>query len=90
LIIDEIIEEEVDIKDLVYDDGNGEEILYGDGNETLVVTKSLLAPKDDSWKNWLRTNIFHTTRMIVEQVFKVIIDGGSCENMVFGEEIKKL
>jgi hypothetical protein len=26
----------------------------------------------------------------VEQVFKVIIDGGSCENMVFGEEIKKL
>jgi hypothetical protein len=40
--------EEVDIGDLVFYDGNEDEILYGDGNETLVIRKSLLAPKGDS------------------------------------------
>ncbi|VFQ88052.1 unnamed protein product [Cuscuta campestris] len=45
----------------VYDDYAEDDVLYGDGRENLVVRKSLLAPKDDSKDDWLRTNIFHTT-----------------------------
>jgi hypothetical protein len=64
--------------------------LYGDGNETLVVIKSLLAPKGDSEEDWLRMNIFHTTCTIAEQVCKIIIDNGSCENVVSEKVVKKL
>jgi hypothetical protein len=64
--------------------------LYGDGNETLVVRKSLLAPKGDSKEDWLRTNTFHTTCTIAEQVCKIIIDSGSCENVVSEKVVKKL
>ena len=64
--------------------------MYGDGNATLVVRKSLLAPKDDSKEDWLRTNIFHITCMIAERVCKVIIDSGSCKNVVSEEAVKKL
>jgi hypothetical protein len=56
----------VDIGDPVFYDGNEDEILYGDGKETLVVRKSLFAPKGDSEEDWLRTNIFHTTCTIAE------------------------
>lgn len=90
LIEDKTMENEVNIKDPIYDDGDDEEVLYRDGNATLVVRKSLLTPKDDSKENWLRTNIFHTTYMIAEQVCKVIIDSDNCENMVSKEAVKKL
>lgn len=98
LIEDETIEKDVDVRDPIFDDCNGdgdgdgddEEVLYGDGNTTLIVRKSLLAPKDDSNEDWLRTNIFHTTCTIVERVCKVIIDSGSCENVVSEEVVKKL
>jgi hypothetical protein len=50
----------------------------------------LLALKDDSEEDWLRTNIFHTTCTIAEQVCKVIIDSGSCENVVLEDAVKKL
>jgi hypothetical protein len=45
LIEDEIIEEQVDIGDLVFDKGgDDEDILYGDGNyEILIVRKKLIA-----------------------------------------------
>jgi hypothetical protein len=82
LLIEDETVEEFNIEDHVFDDGNNEEILYGDGHKTLVVRKSLLAPKDDSEEDWLRTNIFHTTCTIVEQICKVIIDNGSCKNVV--------
>jgi hypothetical protein len=82
LIEDETIEEQVDIGDPIFDESNGGDILYGDGNETLVVRKSLLTPKDDYEEDWLRSNIFHTTCTIAEQVCKLIIDNGSCENVV--------
>jgi hypothetical protein len=89
LIEDEIVEE-LNIGDLVFDDGNDEEIFYVDGRETVIVRKSLLALKDDSEEDWLRTNIFHTTCTIAEQVCKVIIDSGSCENVVLEDAVKKL
>jgi hypothetical protein len=80
----------VDIFDPVFYDGNEDEILYGDGKETLVVRKSLFAPKGDSEEDWLRKNIFHTTCTIAEQVCKIIIDSGSCENVVSEKVVKKL
>jgi len=39
LIEDEIVEEEVDVVDPFYDEGDDWEILYGDINETVVVRK---------------------------------------------------
>jgi hypothetical protein len=84
LIEDETIEE-VDIRDPIFYDGNEYEILYGDGNEILIVGKSLFARKDDSEEDWLRMNIFHTTSTIAEQVCKIIIDSGNCENVVSEE-----
>jgi hypothetical protein len=45
LIEDEAIEEQVDIGDPVFYEGNDGDILYGDGNETLVVRKKLAYSK---------------------------------------------
>jgi hypothetical protein len=33
----------------------------------------------DFGDDWLRTNIFHTTCTVVNKVYKMIIDIGSCE-----------
>jgi hypothetical protein len=60
------------------------------GTRLLLSEKSLLTPKDDSKEDWLTSNIFHTTCTIVEQVCKLIIDNGSCENVVSKEAIKEL
>jgi hypothetical protein len=38
----------------------------------------------------MRTNIFDTRCMIRVEVYKVIIDSGSCGNVVFKEAFKKL
>jgi hypothetical protein len=78
--------------DPLYDeDGDGDEdVLYGDGQETLVIRKSLLTPKGDSGDDWLRTNIFHTTCTVADKVCKMIIDSGSCVNVVSDEAVQKL
>ncbi|KAE8716482.1 hypothetical protein F3Y22_tig00110114pilonHSYRG00103 [Hibiscus syriacus] len=73
-----------------YDDDETDDVLYGDGHETLVVRKSLLTPKGDSGDDWLRTNIFHTTCTVADKVCKMIIDSGSCENVVSEEVVQKL
>jgi hypothetical protein len=75
---------------ILFYEGHDEEILYRDGNETLVVRKCLLAPKYDSKEDWLMSNIFRTTCTIAEQVCKFIIDSGSCENVVSEDAVKKL
>jgi hypothetical protein len=66
----------------VYDDDGDEDVLYGDGQKTLVIPKSLLTPKGDFGDDWLRTNIFHTTCTVADKVCKMIIDSGICENVV--------
>ncbi|KAE8695418.1 putative CCCH-type zinc finger family protein [Hibiscus syriacus] len=91
LLIEENVEDETEeIGEPVYDDDETDDVLYGDGNETLVVRKSLLTPKGDSGDNWLRTNIFHTTCTVADKVYKMIIDSGSCENVVSEEVVQKL
>jgi hypothetical protein len=91
-----ILEEDVvdytyeEIGDPVYDDDGDEDVLYGDGHETLVICNCLLTPKGDSGDDWLRTNIFHTTCIMANKVCKMIIDSGNCENVVSGKAIQKL
>ncbi|KAJ0975418.1 hypothetical protein J5N97_017383 [Dioscorea zingiberensis] len=65
-------------------------MLIGDIHETLFVRKSLLAHKDDSRDDWLRNIIFHTTCTVANKVCKVIIDSGSCENVVSKDVVQKL
>ncbi|KAE8663112.1 putative Quercetin 3-O-methyltransferase 1 [Hibiscus syriacus] len=91
LLIEENAEDETEeIGEPVYDDDETDDVLYGDGHETLVVRKSLLTPKGDSRDDWLRTNIFHTTCTVADKVCKMIIDSGSCENVVSEEVVQKL
>ncbi|KAE8670845.1 hypothetical protein F3Y22_tig00112069pilonHSYRG00031 [Hibiscus syriacus] len=91
LLIEENAEDETEeIGEPVYDDDETDDVLYGDGHETLVVRKSLLTPKGDSGDDWLRTNIFHTTCTVADKVCKMIIDSGSCENVVSEEVVQKL
>ncbi|KAE8655337.1 putative Serine-threonine protein kinase, plant-type [Hibiscus syriacus] len=91
LLIEENVEDETEeIGELVYDDDETDDVLYGDGHETLVVRKSLLTPKGDSGDDWLRTNIFHTICTVADKVCKMIIDSGSCENVVSEEVVQKL
>ncbi|KAE8702634.1 putative CCCH-type zinc finger family protein [Hibiscus syriacus] len=91
LLIEENAEDETEeIGEPVYDDDETDDVLYEDGHETLVVRKSLLTPKGDSGDDWLRTNIFHMTCTVADKVCKMIIDSGSCENVVSEEVVQKL
>ncbi|KAJ0800640.1 putative nucleotidyltransferase, Ribonuclease H [Helianthus annuus] len=68
------------------------EILYPDRGEALL-TRRLLGSvvhttEDDT--TWLRNNIFRTKCTSKGRVCMVIIDGGSCENMVANTMVEKL
>ena len=88
-----------EVKELEHEDG--EPIFDQPSNEvsgdfeeeeglTLVMRMTLLAPKFNSDEDWLRTNIFYTTCSIGGRVCSMIIDGGSCENVVSQEVVDKL
>ena len=55
-----------------------------------MIRKTFLAPKLNYEEDWLRTNIFYTTCSIGGRVCSMIIDGGSCENVVSQEVVNKL
>lgn len=42
----------------------------------------MLTPRPEDEEDWLRTNIFHTSCTIKDKVCKVIVDSGSCENVI--------
>ncbi|GKA79380.1 reverse transcriptase domain-containing protein [Tanacetum coccineum] len=68
------------------------EILYPDKGEALVARRllnTLVADPEDDTK-WLRHNIFRTKCTAKGRVCTVIIDGGSCENMVATTMVDKL
>ncbi|CAL2257293.1 unnamed protein product [Prunus armeniaca] len=67
----------------------GEELTYGDEGESLVIRRSLNAAQVQE-DNWLRNNIFHTRCTSFSKVCNVIIDGGSCENVVATTMVEKL
>jgi hypothetical protein len=70
----------------LYDEDNVE-IIGGDSKEgvglALVLKRTLLAPhQKDNNEEWLRSNIFHSTCNIGGRLCCLVIDGGSCENVV--------
>lgn len=76
------IEEEIEP---VYD----EEYVPADHGESLIIRRSLhTAPAKE--EPWLRHNIFHTRCTAQGKVCDVIIDSGSCENVVSNYMVEKL
>ncbi|GJV35732.1 reverse transcriptase domain-containing protein [Tanacetum coccineum] len=66
--------------------------LYPDQGEALIVRRvltSVVTPPDND-TTWLRHNIFRTQCTSKGRVCTVIIDGGSCENMVAKTMVDKL
>ena len=56
----------------------------------LVVRRACFIPKANAEESWLRSNIFQSTCTIKDKVCRFVIDGGSCENLVSVEAVKKL
>nr|GEY67478.1 reverse transcriptase domain-containing protein [Tanacetum cinerariifolium]GEZ27779.1 reverse transcriptase domain-containing protein [Tanacetum cinerariifolium] len=73
--------------ELVYED---EDVCLPDVGESLVIQRALKvdASKTDN-DFWLRNNIFRTKCTSKEKVCNMIIDGGSCENMVSTHMVHK-
>ncbi|GJV45608.1 putative reverse transcriptase domain-containing protein [Tanacetum coccineum] len=66
-----------------------EDVIYGDTGELLVIRRALAM---DSMEDgvWICHNIFHTRCTYHWKVCDVIIDSGSCENVVLETMVKKL
>ena len=65
-----------------------EEITYAVREEAIMVQRSLKVTFMED--EWLRNNIFHTRCTSHGKVYNVIIDGGSCENVVAATMVEKL
>nr|GEZ87138.1 RNA-directed DNA polymerase [Tanacetum cinerariifolium] len=83
----------------VYDTENDEdvvqdinELVYADQGEALVTQRVLNVAVTDTGDDtsWLRNNIFRTKCTTKGKVCTVIIDGGSCDNMVATSMVEKL
>lgn len=86
-IIEDAIEEDEETN---HEEGEIEEFIeHADEGETLVIRRSLNAIQgnDDSW---LRDNIFQTRCTSHGKVCNLIIDSGSCTNVVAEEMVTKL
>ncbi|KAK3193609.1 hypothetical protein Dsin_024919 [Dipteronia sinensis] len=66
-----------------------EDFVDDDSGPLLVVRRTFLTPRADE-SDWLRTNVFQSTCTILGKVCRYIIDGGSCENIVATEAVRKL
>lgn len=75
------------------DDGENDEdaidILQGDTGLNLVLRRNCLLPRA-THESWLRTNLFRSTCTINGRVCKLIIDSGSCTNVISYEATQKL
>ena len=61
----------------------------GDVGTALVVRRSCLTPRAGN-DEWLRNNIFQSTCTIKGKVYRFMIDGGSCENIIAAKAVQKL
>ncbi|KAG5533437.1 hypothetical protein RHGRI_027564 [Rhododendron griersonianum] len=93
---EEIVGDEFDVslQDPVYDSAN-EQVVYeehvtGDDGPLLVVRRACYTPREVKGDSWLRNNIFQSTCTIGGKVCKLVIDSGSCENVIAEEVVKKL
>ncbi|GMY18934.1 hypothetical protein FCV25MIE_14173 [Fagus crenata] len=82
-----VVDQEIDVEDALEDLGGDSE---GEEGLALVTRKILLALRQNIEEHWLRSNIFHTTCTIENRVCNLIIDGGSCENVISQEVVDKL
>jgi len=67
-----------------------EEHVHGDNGPLLVVRRVCLTPRAADGDSWLRNNIFQSTCTIGGKVCRLVIDSGSCENVVAEEAVQKL
>lgn len=77
--------EKEEVLEPIYD----EELIVADHGESLVIRRSLHAMSAQE-EHWLRKNIFHTRCTTAGKVCDVIIDSGSCENVVSNYMVEKL
>ncbi|GKE18508.1 hypothetical protein Tco_1426085 [Tanacetum coccineum] len=74
--------------ELVYED---EEVCLPNVGASLVIQRALNVDASKTDNNlWLRNNIFGTKCMLNGKVCNIIIDGGSCGNMVSTHMVQKL
>ncbi|KAH9763915.1 Endonuclease [Citrus sinensis] len=63
---------------------------HGDSGPMLIVNRAFFTPKGQDKHKWLRQNIFQTTCTIGGKVCRMVINSGSCENVISEEAITKL
>ncbi|GJU12134.1 putative reverse transcriptase domain-containing protein [Tanacetum coccineum] len=73
-------------------DEPGDELVYTDRREVLVIQRALnvAVSKTVDDNLWLRNNIFRTKCTSKGKIYDMIIDGGSCENDVSTYMVEKL
>lgn len=58
-------------------------------SHVLVVCRNCLQPRSPQ-ESWLRSTLFHSTYTINDKICKLIIDSGSCANVISTEAVSKL
>ncbi|GKC69623.1 reverse transcriptase domain-containing protein [Tanacetum coccineum] len=73
-------------------DKPGDELVYPDRGEVLVIQRVLnvAVSKSIDDNSWLRNNIFRTKCTSKGKICDMIIDGGSCENVVSTYMVEKI
>ena len=64
--------------------------MQGDDSPLLVTRRACFTPCKSEGKDWLQSSIFQNTFTIRGKVCKLVIDSGSCENVVSEEVVQKL
>ena len=77
-------------QEAVYDAEEEEEYVQGDDGPLLVTRRACFTPRKSEGEDWLRSNIFQTTCTMGGKVCRLVIDSGSCENVVSEEAVQKL
>ena len=77
-------------QETVYDAEEEEKYVQGDDDPLLVIRKACFTPRKSEGEDWLRSNIFQTTCTMEGKVGRLVIDSGSCENMVSEKAVQKL
>ena len=76
----------------IYDEEGGyeREEIEAEQGECLVIRRALTTPKVVHEEDWLRSGIFKSRCKCLDKVCTIVIDGGSCENIVSEDMVNKL
>ena len=64
--------------------------MQGDDSPLLVTRRACFTPCKSEGEDWLQSSIFQNTCTIRGKVCRLVIDSGSCENVVSEEAVQKL